>query len=162
MHRVSSIVLFFALGVCSACSDRALIAGGRYRAFEIYEVGEYAHDTADDAAILDTVLDIDFRTETATFTLHDGSKISTSWTTRKPRDWPVGCPTNAGATRMEILVLDVDTLAIESLDLSDPVLIADCSAFSQDVVLTEDGIDSYGGRPCVGSAGCLWFTPDQD
>jgi hypothetical protein len=162
MHRSTvSLALTLALPCLAACSDRSEIETGYYEAYDLQGHSE------DRSQILATTLNIDRDADTATFTLDDGTEITTSWTTAKRDDWPTGCPTNYSNTQMEVLFLDESPLVIASLELTDPVLIAGCPANSTDVVLTEDDGSilgqGYGGVPCDGGSDvCLWFSLVED
>lgn len=154
-----AIILLTLIGLAAGCSDRSEIEGGNYEAYEVS-----GHDSAEQAAILATQLNVDRDSDTATFTLDDGSQIVTSWTTRDRSDWPTGCPTNYSSTKMEILDLDEDVIMIQSLAFTSPVLVASCPGGSTDVVLTEDvGSANLGGVPCdPGTDICLWFSLVND
>jgi hypothetical protein len=157
MCEHTSISTALGLGLClclftAACGDRAEVVGGMYEASEAR-----GHDPADEMMILATSLDIDRDSETATFTLHDGTVITSSLTGRPHGNWPSGCP--GSGTTMEILSLD-GPLMIESLQFMDPVLIASCPDYDPDVYLTEDGVSNYGGVPCEST--CLHFRPAED
>lgn len=153
MPKHTSISTALCLGLfTAACGDRSEIGGGLYEASEAR-----GHDVADEMLILATTLEIDRDGEIATFTLHDGTVITSSLTDRPHGDWPTGCP--GSGTTMEILSLDAP-LMIESLEFMDPVLIASCPDSDPDVYLTEDGVSGYGGVPCEST--CLHFRPAED
>jgi hypothetical protein len=134
----------------AGCGDHNEIEPGSYEARSVR-----GHDSAEEAEILATTLDIDRDAATATFTLQDGTELSIGFTERPRSEWPTGCPSLN--TEMEVLVLDEPTLTIASFELVDPVLIASCPGDTTDVVLSEDGISSYGGVPC--EERCVFFVP---
>lgn len=154
-HISASLCLALLTAPLAACADRSEIDARNYDAYEAH-----GHDPADEMAVLATALSIDRETATATFTLYDGSMISSSLTARPHSDWPTGCP--GLDTEMEILALE-GPLVIASLEFTDPVLIASCPSSSTEIVLTEDGTSSYGGIPCDrGEDACLFFSPVND
>jgi len=101
---------------------------------------------------------IDRDHQTATFTLADGSEIVTSFVPRARAEWPAGCPANIGSTRMEVLDIEDDTLTIESVTFSDPILVRDCPPDPMRVVLREDGAIGGGGGACTHLNKCAFFV----
>lgn len=91
--------------------------------------------------------------------LKDGSVISTYFTARPKQDWPSGCPANIGSTRMEVLDLDVDELAIGFTVIENPVLVRNCPRNPYRVALREDGEIGGGGTACAGNNRCIHFKP---
>jgi len=71
-------------------------------------------------------MEIDRDERVAVFTLVDGSEIVASFVPRDRAEWPAGCPTNIYMHRMEVLDIEEDTLTIEPVTLSHPILVRDC------------------------------------
>lgn len=152
-RRVTTSILFGLSSLCvmlTGCGEHNEIEPGIYEAQEVR-----GHESTDEAVLLATTLDIDRTAATATFTLQDGSVITAGLRERPRSEWPTGCPSLN--TEMEVLALDLPTLTIASFELVDPVLIASCPADSTEVLLTEDGVSSYGGVPCEDR--CIFFEP---
>jgi hypothetical protein len=68
-------------------------------------------------AIREVRVDLDDRT--TTLTQDEGSQIAASPVPRTREEWPTGCPTNVGSTRMEVLDIEEGVLTIESTAFKD-------------------------------------------
>jgi hypothetical protein len=83
----------------------------------------------------------------------------------RPRDaWPSGCPTNVNATRMEVLNLEAETLALTSVVIERPILVRDCPPDPQELVLRDSGEAAAttiggAGTACSGAETCVILTP---
>jgi hypothetical protein len=152
-RRWSSVVAF----VLSAFLAWCTLAGCSTTRWMGVEPGEYvvgrgqgeAHEAA--ARVIQK-MQIDRDERVAVFTLVDGSEIVASFVPRDRADWPPGCPTNIYTHRMEVLDIEEDTLTIESVAFSHPILVRSCPPDPVFVVLREDG------KP--GSA--ISFKPKRD
>ena len=98
----------------------------------------------------------------AVFRLIDGSEIVASFVPRDRAEWPGGCPTNIGSTRMEVLDIEEHTLTIETVTFNNPILVRDCPPDPVHVVLREDGEIGGGGGACIWPSECIFFGPQQD
>ena len=96
------------------------------------------------------------------FTLIDGSEIVASFVPRETAEWPAGCPTNIGSTRMEVLDIEEHMLTIETVTFNNPILVRDCPPDPVRVVLREDGEIGGGGGACIWPSECIFFGPQQD
>ncbi len=97
---------------------------------------------------------IDRETNTATIKMYDGSPIMAKFIPREKQDWPTGCPSNIGATRMEILDIENDNLSIGEMTFNNPILVRNCPPVPNIIIVREDG--NIGG----GGSACAW--PDKD
>ena len=86
--------------------------------------------------------------------LEDGSQLVTTFVSREKEEWPAGCPSNIGSTRMEVLDIQSSNLSIAGMTFNNPILVRNCPPNPNTIVLREDG--TIGG---AGSA-CAW--PDKD
>ena len=92
-------------------------------------------------------------------TLVDGSEIAASLAPRDRTEWPAGCPTNIHSTRMEVLDIVPDPLAIAATSLSRPILVRDCPPEPARIVLREDGPIGGAGTACPYPEPCIVFAP---
>ncbi|MGD9406334.1 MAG: hypothetical protein PVH95_14410, partial [Anaerolineae bacterium] len=92
-------------------------------------------------------------------TLVDGSEIAASLAPRDRSEWPAGCPSNIQSTRMEVLDIAPDPLAIGGTSLSHPVLVRDCPPDPERIVLREDGAMGGAGTACPYPEPCITFAP---
>lgn len=102
-------------------------------------------------------LEIDRSKHLIVFTPVDGPEIIASFVARDRAVWPSGCPTNINATRMEVLDIEGNVLTIESMTLSNPVLVRDCPPDPIRVILREDGPIGGGGGACTHLNQCIFF-----
>lgn len=107
-------------------------------------------------------MEIDRDQRVAVFTLVDGSEIVTSFVSRDRAAWPAGCPTNIGSTHMEVLDIQEDTLAIESVTFNNPILVRGCPPDPMRVVLREDGEIGGSGGACAWPSECIFLGPQRD
>lgn len=105
-------------------------------------------------------MEIDRDEGVAVFTLVDGSEIVTSFVPRGRAEWPAGCPANIGSTRMEVLDIEEDTLTIESVTISNAILVRDCPPDPVRIVLREDWEFDACCNACPGpNEKCVYFRP---
>ena len=123
------------------------------------EPGEYividVHSESNGATIsgIETLV-VERESNTITIELEDGSQLVATFVPREKENWPAGCPSNIGSTRMEILDIQSINLSIEGMTFDNPILVRNCPPDPNTIVLREDG--TIGG---AGSA-CAW--PDKD
>jgi hypothetical protein len=140
------VVLSTLLG-CSA--DRwAEVEPGEYIVIDI-------HSESNGATIagIETLV-VERESNTIVIELEDGSQLVTMFVSREKQDWPAGCPSNIGSTRMEVLDIQSSNLSIGGMTFSNPILVRNCPPNPNTIILREDG--TIGG---AGSA-CAW--PDKD
>lgn len=149
------------IGAALALIFAALLAGcvGEPR-LEV-ESGDYKQVQGTDEATRTAArairsLRIDRAASIALLTLDDGSHITLALATRDRAEWPVGCPTNIYSHYMEVLDIEEPELAIASMRLRDPVLVRDCPAEPEEVVLRAEG--EIGGGGGARSESCLIFS----
>ena len=92
-------------------------------------------------------------------TLVDGSEIAASLVPRDRSEWPAGCPANIQSTRMQVLEIAPDPLAIGATSLSRPILVRDCPPNPARIVLREDGAIGGAGTACPYPEPCIVFAP---
>lgn len=142
----SVLIVMVTLAACSA--DRwAEVASGEYTSVQ----GPQA-DTAEIAT-----LQIDRERQTATFSLRDRSEVVVSFVARERTQWPSGCPANIGSTRMEVLDIEEERLAIGPITFDNPILVRNCPPDPMHVVLREDGVIGGSGTACSYQEKCLFF-----
>ena len=123
------------------------------------EQGEYVvidiHSESNGATIsgIDTLV-VERESNTIIIELQDGPPLVVTFVSRERQDWPAGCPSNIGSTRMEVLDIQSNNLSIGGMAFNDPILVRNCPPNPNTVILREDG--TIGG---AGSA-CAW--PDKD
>ena len=123
------------------------------------EPGQYAvidiHSESNGPTIsgIDTLV-VERESNTITMELEDGSQLVTTFVSREKEEWPAGCPSNIGSTRMEVLDIQSSNLSIAGMTFNNPILVRNCPPNPNAIVLREDG--TIGG---AGSA-CAW--PDKD
>jgi hypothetical protein len=98
---------------------------------------------------------IDRQNYTAVFRLSNGSEINQPLRVSDSPDWGLGCPTNHGATPMEILPFAVDRFTLDGVIFNQPILVATCSTISKAIVLRETGPGLDDILPAVA---CDWWT----
>lgn len=152
-----SIVLIILLGcTLSGCSTTrwAKVESGEYTVG--YGWSE-AHKVAMRAV---QKMEINRDERVVVFTLVDGSEIVTSFVPRDRAEWPTGCPANIGSTRMEVLDIEEDTLTIEAVTFSNPILARDCPPNPVRIVLREDWEFDACCNACPGpNEKCVYFRP---
>ena len=92
-------------------------------------------------------------------TLVDGSEVAAALAPRDRSEWPAGCPANIQSTRMEVLDIAPDPLAIGATSLSRPILVRDCPPEPARIVLREDGAIGGAGTACPHPEPCIVFAP---
>lgn len=104
---------------------------------------------------------IDRGQQIATIILADGSTVTVSYLPRNRSQWLIGCPTNIGATHLEVLDILETPLIIGSIAFTNPILVRDCPSDSVRFVLREDGLINSGGGACadLDKCVCLGKTP---
>lgn len=150
--------VFVLLGCLAGCSTTRWVG---------IESGEYAvvsnRGEANEAAMRAIQkMRIDRDERVAVFALVDSSEIVTSFVPRDKTEWPAGCPTNIGSTRMEVLDIEEDTLTIESVTFSNPILVRGCPPNPMRVVLREDGEIGGGSGACTWPSECIFFGPKRE
>jgi len=91
--------------------------------------------------------------------LRDGDMINTTFTPRPKKEWPSGCPANIGSTRMEVLDLEVDQIAIGHMVIENPILVRNCPQNPERIVLRGDGQIGGSGTACAENNKCIHFKP---
>lgn len=104
-------------------------------------------------------LEIDRESRLMALTLVDGSEIVASFIPRDRTEWPAGCPSNINSTRMEVLDIEPDPLAIGGATINHPILVRDCPPDPPRIVLREDGTVGGGGNACPHPQPCIFFAP---
>jgi len=141
-----AIVLSVPLG-CSA--DRWIeVEPGEYIVMDIH-----SESNGPTISGIETLV-VERESNTITIELEDGSQLVATFVSREKENWPAGCPSNIGSTRMEILDIQSINLSIEGMTFGNPILVRNCPPDPNTIVLREDG--TIGG---AGSA-CAW--PDKD
>ena len=98
---------------------------------------------------------VDRAHETAWLMFDDGSLRVVSLVARSRQAWPAGCPANLGSTRMEVLEIGAEDLALASTTLKRPILVRDCPPDPDELVLREDGEIGGAGSACSGADTCI-------
>lgn len=106
-------------------------------------------------------MQIDRQNNTMKLVLTDGSIISSALSARPKEDWPSGCPANLGSTRMEVLDLDVNEIAIGDIVIDSPILVRNCPDDPERVILREDGQIGGAGTACAHDDDCIHFKPGE-
>lgn len=97
---------------------------------------------------------VERESNTIVMELQDSPPLVATFVSRDKQDWPAGCPSNIGSTRMEVLDIQSSNLSIGGMTFNNPILVRNCPPNPNTIILREDG--SIGG---AGSA-CAW--PDKD
>lgn len=143
---IIAVVLSTLLG-CSA--DRwAEVEPGEYVVIDIHIESNWATISGIETLVVER------ESNTIVIELQDGSPLVATFVPREKQDWPAGCPSNIGSTRMEVLDIQSNNLSIGGMTFSNPILVRNCPPSPNTIVLREDG--TIGG---AGSA-CAW--PDKD
>ena len=123
------------------------------------EPGEYVvidiHSESNGATIsgIETLV-VERESNTIVIELQDGSPIVVMFVSREKQDWPAGCPSNIGSTRMEVLDIHSSNLSIGGMTFNNPILVRNCPPNPNTIVLREDGT--------IGGAGSACARPDKD
>jgi len=148
----------FAVGLLIAVALTTLLGCSGDRWVEV-EPGEYTvidiHSESNGATIsgIET-LAVERESNTIVIELQDGSQLVATFVSRNRQDWPAGCPSNIGSTRMEVLDIQSSNLTVAGVTLNNPILVRNCPPNPNTVILREDG--TIGG----GGSACAW--PDRD
>lgn len=149
----------------------ATLAGCATTRWLAVEQGEYvvgrgqgeAHATAVEVI---QELEIDREQGVAIFTFVDGSEVVASFVARDQPAWPAGCPTNIYMDRMEILDIEAETLSLDGIAISHPILVRSCPPEPVFVVLREGdeigNTQASSGSACTGTDTCIHFKPRRD
>lgn len=135
---------------CSA-SRWASVESGEYDVFR----GWVAHEIVAAREIETLVVDRD--NAQLVFIATDGTEIAASFTPRDRADWSSGCPTNLGATYMEVLDIEADVLTIDSIEFRHPILVRNCPPEPVELVLREDESMNTGGGSACSLEKCILF-----
>lgn len=153
-----------AMAVMALALAAILLAGCSMYRWAKVDPGEYvilrrevAAERAAEQAIQKLQVDRDSRL--LVLTLVDGSEIVTSFVSRDRREWPSGCPSNLNSTRMEVLEIAEDPLAIGAATFRHPILVRDCPPDPIRLVLREDGAIGGAGNACPNLEPCIYFAP---
>jgi hypothetical protein len=150
---LTSTIITTTLAGCSF-DKRVEVAEGDYIPVN---AGTMGHD--DSGISLIESVTVDRERDTVEVRLRDGAIIDATFTARPEKEWPSGCPTNIGSTKMEVLDLDVDELAIGHIVLKSPVLVCNCPQNPERVILRENGQMGGSGTACAGNDKCIHFKP---
>jgi hypothetical protein len=101
-------------------------------------------------------LAVDGETNRITLTFADGYQLTLPYETRSRVEWPAGCPTNHFSHYMEVLDLDADMVRIGALSLRNPILVRNCPAEPDELVLRQYG--AVGGAGSAADGSCLIFS----
>jgi len=141
-----AVVLSTSLG-CS--TDRwAEVEPGEYVLIDIH-----SESNGETMSGIETLV-VERESNTVVIELQDGPPLVATFVSREKEDWPPGCPSNIGSTRMEVLDIQSSNLSIGGMTFSNPILVRNCPPSPNTIVLREEG--TIGG---AGSA-CAW--PDKD
>ena len=151
---IAALALTIILTIFAGCSfDRYVeITEGEYVPFD---TGTAYHDNSGTRLIESMI--VDRKNKTLEIHLTDDTVIRASIVSRLKKEWPSGCPANIGSTRMEVLNVEVDRLAIGQILLNNPVLVRDCPQKPERVILREDGQIGGSGTACAGNDKCFHF-----
>ncbi len=144
------LLIAVVLSTLSGCStDRwAEVEPGEYTVIDIH-----SESNGETISGIETLV-VERESNTIVIELQDGPPLVATFVSREKQDWPAGCPSNIGSTRMEILDIQSGDLSIGGITFGNPVLVRNCPPNPNTIVLREDG--TIGG---AGSA-CAW--PDKD
>ena len=144
------LLIAVVLSTLVGCStDRwAEVEPGEYTVIDIH-----SESNGETISGIETLV-VERESDTIVIELQDGPPLVATFVSREKQDWPAGCPSNIGSTRMEVLDIQSTNLSIGGITFSNPILVRNCPPNPNTIVLREDG--TIGG---AGSA-CAW--PDQD
>lgn len=149
-----ALALTITLAIFSGCSfDKYVeVTEGEYI---LVNTGTAYHDNSGTKLIEN--MTVDRKNETLEIHLTDGTDIHSAIVSRLKEEWPSGCPANIGSTKMEVLDLEIDRLAIGHILLNNPVLVRDCPQNPERLVLREDGQIGGSSTACAGNDKCFHF-----
>ena len=96
------------------------------------------------------------------FAFSDGSQAIIPFDPLPRADWPPGCPTSIYSSRMEVLQIAAEDLTVGSTTFHRPILVRDCPADPEVIVLRGGGTVGGGGSACNGAAECISFEVTSD
>ena len=146
MKRIIMGVLMVAImGIPLGCSiDRwAEVEPGEYAAIDVHSESNGLTISGIEKLIVER------ESNTITIKLQDGSQVVTTFVPRNKQDWPAGCPSNIGSTRMEVLDIQNDNLSIGGMTFSNPILVRNCPPEPNIIIIREDGNIGGGGSACA-------------
>ncbi len=149
----SILLVGWAIGACSATRWAEIESG-------TYVVVEGRGNSAQTAGRAIQRLEIDQDAQIAVLALADGSETAIPFVPRERTEWPAGCPSNIGSTRMEVLDLALDALSIGSTTFDSPILVRACPPNPIRLVLRQDGEIGGGGGACIWPSECIILGPD--
>jgi hypothetical protein len=152
---LSALLVGCALGACSM-TRWAEIESGTYVVID----GGGGSDQAAMRPI--RRLEIDQDAHIAVFALAGDSETVIPFVPRERTEWPAGCPSNIGSTRMEVLDLGVDALTIASTTFDSPILVRACPPDPVRIVLRQDGEIGGAGGACIWPSECVFFGLDPN
>jgi hypothetical protein len=152
---LSTLLVGCALGACST-TRWAEIESGVYVVVD----GGGGSDQAARWAIRRLEIDQDARI--AVLVLADGSETVIPFVPRERTEWPAGCPSNIGSTRMEVLDLEVDALKMAATTFERPILVRACPPNPVRLVLRQDGEIGGAGGACIWPSECVFWGLDPN
>lgn len=150
---LSILLAGWAIGACSTTRWAEIEPGP-------YVFVEGRGDSAQTAGRVIQRLEIDQDARIAVLALADGSETVLPFVPRERTEWPAGCPSNIGSTRMEVLDLAMDTLTIGSTAFGRPILVRACPPNPVRLVLRQDGEIGGAGGACIWPGECIILGPD--
>jgi hypothetical protein len=103
-------------------------------------------------------LDIDRGNQQVRFEMADGSQVNATIPVGDGSTWGMGCPTNTGATRMEILYLQEEVLVLDGEVFELPILVANCPASPAVIVLRQVSASLGDLLPALA---CNWWDGEK-
>lgn len=153
---ITAFIVILAVSFTSfgCLSDRWVeVEGGDYVPLDTPDINDSP------AAGLVSSMYIDRNTNTLELKLQNGLIIKQSFSARQKQDWPSGCPTNIGSTKMEVLDLEDKELVIGDITIHNPVLVRNCPEDPVRVILREDGQIGDAGTAFSEDAISIRFKP---
>ena len=137
----------------SGCDRWVAVDSGHYAPRASFPPVDATETEAQRPEIADSGIDVvlvDREHQMVWIAFDDGSLDVVPYTAQPRSTWPSGCPTNVNATRMEILKLDAESLALKTVTVERPILVRDCPPNPHELVLRDGG---NGGDVAIGGAG---------
>jgi hypothetical protein len=163
-----SVVWLLLMGwMLSGCDRWVEVGSGLYAPRVRFPPADASETAAQRPEIADSGIDavlVDREHQVAWIAFDDGSLDVVPFAARPREAWPSGCPTNVNATRMEVLNLEAETLALASVVIERPILVRDCPPDPQELVLRDGGDAATpaiggAGTACSGAETCVILTP---
>jgi hypothetical protein len=150
------VLVTVALSGCGI-RDTSAVESGTYVA-----VDASLGDGITDEPLLDVVLEVDRDGGTATLTDTEDGTVAFDLVELDRDLWPTDCPTNFSSVRVELVLLDVDSVMLSDTTFNDPALIAGCGMDGAEphVTLTHASDETNGARASCGMLPCLGFEPE--